>query len=223
MNGCEGRLRVTAAQNKRRSIKKTHKKRCQTEFKLIKKSSHKLTHTHRGASSVTAVSLRIRHPSMATHLDLPTLPVSTNIGFSSHTDTQTHTWAQTTTHAHAVPHTHTYKSRERQPAEGGADDGFKYRRDERARLRGLTGGKRMEGDRQGESSEGEHGQIKGLFQSQSLVGLFGSWWLSAGMRTNTDKCDAETGLHAELCRCTHTHTVLCIHREADTQTHHYHR
>lgn len=43
---------------------------------------------------------------------------------------------------------------------------------------------KMEADRKGESSEGEHGEIKGVFQSQSLVGLFESWWLSAGMRTN---------------------------------------
>ena len=88
----------------------------------------------------------------------------------------------------------------------------------------------MEADRKGESSEGEHVEIKGVFQSQSLAGLFESWWLSAGMRTNTDKCDAGTGLHAKLCRCTHRHThthkhtrTQCIHSEAETETHHYHR
>lgn len=65
---------------------------------------------------------------------------------------------------------------------------------------------KMEGNRKGESSEGEHGEIKGVFQSLSLVGLFESRWLSAGMRTNSDKCDAGTGLHAKLCHCTHTHS-----------------
>lgn len=79
----------------------------------------------------------------------------------------------------------------------------------------------MEADRKGESSEGEHGEIKGVFLSQSLVGLFESRWLSAGMRTNNDKCDAGTGLHAKL--YTHSHTPERIHKEADRETHHYHR
>lgn len=38
----------------------------------------------------------------------------------------------------------------------------------------------------GGSSEGEHGEIKATLQSGSLVGLLEGWWLSAGMRTNTD-------------------------------------
>lgn len=101
-------------------------------------------------------------------MDLPTLPVSTNISLSSHTQT--------------------YKNREPQPAKGSTDDGFKYRCDERARLDGFT--KRKKGWREGESSEGEHGRIKGVIQSRSLVGLLESRWLSAGMRINTRHCDA---------------------------------
>lgn len=66
-------------------------------------------------------------------------------------------------------------------------------------------------DREGESSEGEHGEIKGVFHSQSLVGLFGSCWLSAGMRINTDKCDAETGLHTKALLLCYTPTPECRH------------
>lgn len=40
----------------------------------------------------------------------------------------------------------------------------------------------------GNSSEGERGEIKAALQSWSLVDLFEGWWLSAGMRTNTDAC-----------------------------------
>lgn len=64
------------------------------------------------------------------------------------------------------------------------DAGFKYRCDERVRLCGL---KEREGWREAEREtvqRGEHEEIKEVFQSQSLVGLFESWWLSAGIRIN---------------------------------------
>lgn len=64
-----------------------------------------------------------------------------------------------------------------------------------------------------------------MFHSQSLVGLFGSCWLSAGMRINTDKCDAETGLHTKallLCYFA-THPLQSVDTTgADVQTRDYH-
>lgn len=53
----------------------------------------------------------------------------------------------------------------------------------------------------GNSSEGEHGEIKAALQSWSLVDLFEGWWLSAGMRTNTDVGDMWRG---DLSTCTNT-------------------
>lgn len=84
---------------------------------------------------------------------------------------------------------------------------FKYRRDERARPRRLK--EREDGRRQnGGEFRGEHGEIKVALQRQSRVGLFESWRLSAGTRTNIDKCDAGNSLHAKL----HPHAPENTHR-----------
>ena len=77
---------------------------------------------------------------------------------------------------------------------------FKYGRIERARRRRLK--EREDGRRPnggwGGCCRGEHGEIKAALQSQSRVGPFESWRLSAGTRTNIDKCDAGKSLHAKL-------------------------
>ncbi len=152
---------------------------------------------------------------MATHLDLPTLPVSTNICLSSHTETQTHTCAQTITRAHTVLHAQTYKIRERRPAKGSADDGFKYRRDERARLHGFK--ERKDGVRQRgrEFRGGTWGDQRGISES---IPCWTVWALVAVSR-HENKHRQMWRRDWFTCKALplYTHTPGCIHREADAQ------
>lgn len=82
-----------------------------------------------------------------------------------------------------------------------------------------TGAREAHTNRERASSEGEHAVIKEVFQSQSLVGLLESCCLSAGMRINTDKCDAEAALcTAATLTNTHTHTNTESAAHCDTES-----
>lgn len=173
------RERRKKEKNKQPEKKKTHThtQRCQAEFKSIKKYSHK------GVTALSASALDAE----CGNTFVTTLPVSTNIGLAlgSHTETPARACVRSTVRAAGgkrgtlALYIDVMKGRGSRRFEEREDGGRRSRREFRG---------------------GEHGEIKAAFQSQSLVGLFESWWLSAGMRTNIDKCDTGSGLHAKLCR-----------------------
>lgn len=154
---------------------------------------------------------------MATHLDLPTLPVSTNIGLSSHTDAQTHTYEQTRTLSCTRE---LIKTKEQQPAKASSDAGFKYRRDERARLHGFK--ERKDGGRQkGRGVQrGNMGRSKGYFRVNPLldclraVGCQQAW-----EQTPTNVTQGLVYMRSSAAEHTHTHTLLNVHSQRQTGTH----
>lgn len=148
MCGCEGRPRVTEAQRERekkeknKQPEKTHTQRCQTEFKSIKKNSHK---------GVTALSASALDAECGNTFGT-TLPVSTNIGLAlgSHMETPVRARVRSTVRAAS-------SRREKR------DAGFIYRRDERARLPPFRGKRRWR------QTEPERVQRGGTWGDQSSI------------------------------------------------------
>lgn len=126
---------------------------------------------------------------------------STNIGPSSYSEVQQHTLAQACTGT---------KKKTKQQALWRMQKIVLHIHVMKERGASKSKGEKLE---KGNSSKGEHGEIKAALRSWSPVDLFESRWLSAGMRTNTDVGDTWWGL-----RCTrrfvnvHKHFSECTRR-----------